>query len=116
LAKIIKTGVTRIVVLVSKYAIKMPRADYGWTKFLQGLLANMQEAQFSGMPGVCPVLLAIPGGFLNVMLRAEPLTGEIPAWVFKKFCEREDYRIPAEYKTDSFGVLNGCLVAVDYGN
>jgi len=114
-----KCGITRRVVLVGRYAIKVPRVRYGWKLFLCGLLANMQEAQFSksGWPELCPVVLAIPGGWLSVMLRAEPLTiEEWGAFDAGAFCNNGDRIIPAELKNDSFGKLDGRTVAVDYGN
>lgn len=108
------TGSSRIVLLVGCYALKLPRFTE-WRLFLRGLLANMQEAMFgrSGMAGFCPVLFALPGGFLVVMPRCEPLEYEID---YAAFCDRGDYRIPAEYKSESFGLLDGEVVAIDYGN
>ena len=105
-------GATRIVLLVGGYAVKLPRLNT-WRTFLNGLLANMQEREFSltGWPELCPVLFSFPGGWLVVMRRARPLT----------YCEFEavDMRgfggIPVEGKRDSFGWLDGRIVAVDYG-
>ena len=34
----------------------------------------------------------------------------------EKWVERGDYTVPAEIKHDSFGWLDGKLVAIDYGN
>jgi hypothetical protein len=49
-----------------------PTRLLSWKHFLYGLLANMQEAQFSktSWPELCPVLWSLPGGFLVVMPRA----------------------------------------------
>lgn len=90
-----------------------------WRLFLHGLLANMQEAKFSktGWPELCPVLFAFPGGFLIVMRRARPLTrSEFDSLDLERWIEKEAYTIPAEPKMDSFGWLDGRLVAVDYGS
>ena len=79
----------------------------------------MQEVTFSlaGWPELCPVLFALPGGFLNVMRRAEPLTREeFFALDFKAFVEKLGYCVPVENKLDSFGKLSGKIVAVDYGS
>ena len=113
-------GCTRRVLLIGRYAIKVP-AMREWRLFLLGLLANMQEAVFSkaGWPELCPVLFAVPGGFLIVMRRARVLTDEeFHALDLGHTCwlDRGDYVIPAELKSDSFGYLDGRLVAVDYGN
>lgn len=111
-------GTQRTVFLVGRWAIKVP-VFVEWRLFLLGLLANMQEARFSaaGFPGLCPVLFAVPGGFLNVMRRAEPLSRheffllDVASWRL-----RGDHEIPVEDKMDSFGVLDGRIVAVDYGS
>lgn len=122
----IKRGITRWVLLIGKYALKMPRIHTkrehwgcSWVNFLRGLMANMNENQFSGLEFdvLCPVVFYIPGGFLTVMLRASPLTDD--QW---KTLDVKDLLFNGdvspdlvEYKRDSFGVLNGRIVAVDYG-
>lgn len=115
-----RQGVTREVILVGRWAVKLPKLIYGWQKFLCGLLANMQEASFSkaGWPELCPVVFAIPGGWLLVMKRAQPLSAEQwQAFDARSFVEgNPDYVIPAETKQDSFGTLDGRVVAIDYGN
>jgi len=97
----------------------VPKVIYGWHKFLCGLLANMQERQFAetGWPQLCPVVFSVPGGWLVVMRRAEMLSdAEWCCFDPKAFCETDDYVIPAEFKRDSFGKLDGRIVAIDYGN
>lgn len=110
-------GTHRTTWLIGKYAIKIP-VLVEWRLFLLGLLANMQEAQFSACkwPELCPVVFRVPGGFLNVMCRAEPLTREeFFALDYEAFVDAEDYHVPVENKLDSFGKLEGRIVAVDYG-
>jgi hypothetical protein len=114
-----RQGITREVFLVGRFAIKVPKLIYGWHKFLCGLLANMQERVFArtGWPELCPVVFAVPGGWLLVMRRADPLgEDEWMAFDAEAFCNRDDRVIPAEIKRDSFGWLDGRIVAVDYGN
>lgn len=114
-----RQGITREVFLTRRHAIKIPKLIYGWHKFLCGLLANMQERTFaqSGWPELCSVVFSIPGGWLLVMRRAEPLTdAEWCAFDAEKFCDLADYVVPAEFKRDSFGKLDGRIVAIDYGN
>lgn len=114
-----RQGITREVILTRRYAVKIPKLIYGWQKFLCGLLANMQEAAFgrSGLPELCPVVFAVPGGWLLVMRRAEMLTdAEWIAFDARAFCETDGYVVPAEFKQDSFGKLDGRIVAIDYGN
>lgn len=109
-------GATRAVLLVGDAAIKVPRMTT-WRTFLNGLLANMQEREFSraGWPELCPVLFSIPGGWLVVMRRAAPLTDAEWCTVHPEWAERGEYVVPVELKRDSFGVLGGRIVAIDYG-
>ena len=110
-------GATRRVLLVGQFALKVPRTTT-WVTFLNGLLANMQEREFSraGWPELCPVRFSIPGGWLVVMDRARPLDeAEWCDFDPELFTEHPDYTIPVEPKRDSFGVLAGRVVAVDYG-
>jgi hypothetical protein len=114
---VIRRGSTRTVFLLGRYAVKVPRAST-WRTFLNGLLANMQERGFAvtGWPELCPVLFSLPGGWIVVMRRARPLTDE--EWFEfdpTGFVQRSDYCVPAEEKRDSFGMLDGRVVAVDYG-
>lgn len=111
-------GTSRIVLLIGNYAVKVP-SFVEWRLFLLGLLANMQERRFSehGWEELCPVLWSIYGGFMIVMRRAEPLTREqFDSFDAEAWLERDDYVVPAEPKMDSFGWLDGKIVAIDYGN
>lgn len=115
----ISHGTTRTVVLLWRWALKFP-STVEWRLFLQGLLANMQETKFSEMkmPELCPVLWSLPGGFLVVMPRVKILSREeFDETDLETFVKNEGGScvLPAEIKMDSFGWLNGCLVAVDYG-
>ena len=113
----VTSGATRTVLLIGRYAIKVPRCS-SWRTFLNGLLANMQERQFArtGWPELCPVLASLPGGWLLVMPRAAPMSdAEWCDFEPEAFCETESYTLPVEHKQDSFGLLDGRVVAVDYG-
>ncbi|PDT86527.1 hypothetical protein [Sinorhizobium sp. BJ1] len=113
-----RCGTTRLVILTRRYAFKLPSIK-SWRLFLMGLLGNIQERQFGtiGWDGLCPVLFSIPGGWLVVMPRCRAITAN--QWDnldFNKFVDREDYVLPVECKQDSFGWLNGKVVAYDYGS
>lgn len=113
----IARGSTRTVLLTNNYAFKFP-TWHSWPLFLQGLLANMQECTFGtiGWDGVCPVFWCIPGGFLVVMPRALPITDELWDQLdVSTLIHHEHYTIPVEAKQTSFGLLNGNIVAIDYG-
>ena len=103
-------GASRWVVLVGHWALKVPRPT-GWRRFITGLLGNMDEACISRqrLPHLCPVLWAMPGGFLSVMPRAAPVNG-LPWWEVYDLLER----VEVERKESSFGVVAGRIVCVDY--
>ena len=112
-------GVARDVFLIGRYAFKFASPRYGYKNFLQGLLANMQETTFSkaDWPELCPILLSVPGGFMNIMARARVMTDEeYEEFDFDGFIKRDDYVVPVETKPNSFGWLDGKIVAIDYGN
>lgn len=108
-------GITRNVLLVGPYAIKIP-VFCNWENFLCGLLGNMQEVTFSGMPRVCPIVFHIPFGFLAVMKRAKEMTYNESLDNWEEMERIVELGIPVELKHSSFGWLNGILVAIDYGS
>jgi hypothetical protein len=113
-----KNGATRIVFLAKKYAIKIPRLD-SWKVILVGLLANLQERTFSatGWEELCPVIFADPIGLLVIMPRLEPIDWETFCQLnYDLFVNQPNYVVPVENKIDSFGWLNECIVAIDYGS
>lgn len=117
--QLLRSGSTRWVLLVSRFAFKIPSL-YSWKNFLWGLLANMQEVEFSRCSDMkyklCPVNFYLPFGFLVVMPRIRILLkDELTKEALEKFCIENDFKIPAELKHDSFGYYKGKLVAVDYG-
>lgn len=128
--KIIKIGTTRTVILIRSYAIKIPKL-YSWKTFLIGLLSNMQEKEFSSMKDnrICPVIFYIYGGFLLVMPRCKSITEEeFKSFNYKDFSKERNEeiymgiitykwcKVPVENKIDSFGWLDGRIVAIDYGS
>lgn len=115
----LKKGSTRWVILIGKLALKIPSL-YSWRNFLWGLLANMQEVEFSRVSimkdKLCPIRFHLPLGFFVVMPRARVLYhGEISKEDLKSFCDLKTCVIPAELKYNSFGYYKGNLVAIDYG-
>lgn len=120
----VKFGCTRYVLLTKKYAIKVPQFKYSWRHFLLGLLANMQERDFSKIKDnrLCPVLFSITGGWLIIMPRCKPINRkDFLALDIKKFWTKDTNKhdtwyIPVENKEDSFGWYKGNIVALDYGS
>jgi hypothetical protein len=108
-----RKGFNRWVILTRRWAFKFP-APYSWRSFLYGMLNNMNEAeQGRGKSTACPVVWRLPGGILNVMPRCEPLTPEQFATI--DVSEFKKHKLVVEPKHDSFGVLDGVIVAVDFG-
>ena len=65
--------------------------------------------------GIAPIAFVLPGGLLGVLRRARPLTDA--EWAgFDPVAHCREHGLSAEPKRDSFGVLDGRIVAVDYGN
>jgi hypothetical protein len=106
---------TGFVILTRRYAFKFPNLLGGWFQACWGMIDNMQERRAQGQQGICPLLWSLPGGLLNVMPRARELTPE--EWLafdYDGHVQRGAHS--AERKPDSFGVLDGQIVAIDYGN
>jgi len=111
----IKKGSSRMVIIGKKYAYKIPYVGK-WKNFLWGLLANMQEVEFNSMkhPKLARIHFYIPLGFLVVMKKAEPLK-KFNKKEMEEFISLDDWSLPVELKKDSFGYIDGNLVAIDYG-
>lgn len=108
-----RAGCNRVVLLTSRHAVKLPRMT-SWRDFLFGLLNNMNETRDGCLPGRCPVVARLPLGLAIVMPRAEALNPvEFAGFDYHGFCR--EHGVKAEPKPDSFGRLNGKIVAVDYG-
>jgi len=108
------------VILLSRWAIKFPTVQ-SWTLFLRGLLANMQERDFYKWETpikhlVCPVLFCAPGGFFLLMPRCAPLNRDLTDDEIRPFYCGDGFEVPVEDKSSSFGILDGRIVAVDYGS
>jgi hypothetical protein len=117
--KLLCSGSTRWVLLIGLFAFKIPSL-HSWKNFLYGLLANMQEVEFSKCRDMkdklCPVKFYLPLGFLVVMPRVKILAkNELSKEALEKFCTEDNFIIPAELKHSSFGYFKDKLVAVDYG-
>lgn len=118
--QVVRNGITRTVILTRHHAIKFPTLRYGWDKFLRGLLSNMSEARFSCLSEqfrLCPVIWSARGGFMNVMPRCEPL-GDAQWERIAIDPAREPWEwngFQCDFKYDNFGVLDGRIVLLDYG-
>lgn len=104
-----RQGVTRIVLLTRRYAIKFPRIFKGWKWFIQGVYSNMSEAECwraAQSPYLCPVLFSFAGLIL--------IMPKIP------ICKIEDElrNVPREPGEDrkpiNYGYYDERIVCVDY--
>lgn len=116
--RVIRTGITRTVVLVGRWAVKVPSArTYG--KGLTGLLwslsrgvqANQSEAGLSKWedtrPDLCPVRWSLAGGLVNVYPRCAP----VPAG---RLAEARPLPFSGDRKPENLGLLRGRVVWLDY--
>lgn len=113
----IKFGTTRLVILVGKYAIKVPRPKW-WKSFLKGIIANLDESLwYKNSPldwklKMAPVIGCYLKGFILIMRRAEPLTLE----QYGSISIKDYYLIPMDNKIQNFGIYKGNIVLVDYAD
>lgn len=102
----ISRGASRTVLLIGRWAVKVPRLRAGWKSTLCGMLSNMAERdrwRAGPREGLCPVLFVLPGGLCVVMPRVR-ITGEVPDRNVSGF----------DHKGSSYGYHAGELVAIDY--
>lgn len=103
-----KKGAFRLVFMFRKFVIKIPRIKYGYKFFLQGIISNLSEKEWSGFDKrLCPVIYCNSFGLVLIMKKAQPYDG------FINFKEFED--LPLDPHNDNFGIYNNRLVLVDYG-
>lgn len=103
----VRGGYSRTVLLVGRWAVKLPCAR-SYRRFLCGLLSNLTEGARTGEPGAAPVLLRIPLGLVLVQPRCDPLPPgtSIPPHV-RQLAGFDD-------KPCSYGLHRGEVVALDY--
>ncbi len=120
-----RDGISRFVVLVGPWAIKLARfRHYGkwWIdNGLAGMLANRCENRLgkkgTAFPGLCPSLWCSPFGMLQIMRRACAIDPDEQAqFEGAKAALVAQYQGMIEDKWSSFGLLGDVMVAVDYGS
>lgn len=114
------SGSSRLVLLIGGYAIKVPRLS-GFKRIRQGMYCNLAERTAwaeQRYPNLCPLLWAANGGWVNIMVRASPMTfDEFDAWTNSdEWPHLHGVNTPYEYKEQDAGFLpDGRMVMIDYG-
>lgn len=119
--KLITTGYTRTVLLVGRWAIKVPAlhtccfTGYQWKRFKAGWASNHLERSVSkaGAPEVCPVVFSFLWGLVIVMPRLKILTFD--EWCAADLHTAEAEAFYADNKPENFGWYQGRPVLLDYG-
>jgi hypothetical protein len=116
--RVIRTGISRTVILIGRWAVKVPSARGHMpggprgrlAGFCHGILDNQSEATWSTFEPwhgrIAPVRRSWLLGIVNVYPRCTP-----PPTGVQPFTMDVD---PGDGKPDNFGILNGRLVRVDY--
>jgi hypothetical protein len=106
----VSRGASRTVLLVGRWAVKVPRLRAGYKAFLCGMLSNMAERdrwRVARQPGLCPVLWSLPFGLCVVMPRVRLVDRTTDT---TELAGLTGY----DHKASSYGYHRGELVAIDY--
>jgi len=115
-----KQGATRYVIMMKKIVIKIP-SFCSYKHFLYGLLANLQESQFSIRTFTClnPVLYGNRLGLFVVQKRIKPVRHRGLFWVEHRKLTIES-ELPdihlSDVKPENYGYDHGQLKRLDYGS
>lgn len=112
-------GATRLVFVFRHFVIKVPRLNYGHTNFLHGCLSNWKEREFyknfKNIPTthkdlIIPTLWCSWFGLFQIQRRAEVLSRELTKQEIRKF-----KKVCTDIKKENFGVYEGKIICIDYG-
>lgn len=118
--KLCRRGVTRTVLLIGRWAIKVPTIrGLGDPKmkgarcasFARGVLANRSELEWSGTEGVNPVVWSWRC-VINVYRRAEPVIVVDETFDFDAICP--EWKIIGDRKSENIGLVDGRIVWLDF--
>lgn len=136
--KINRKGVTRIVFLTKRYAIKIPNFTCQWSHFLQGIIGNIKERDCyrysffrEGTPDtgsyfgkyttysdlLCPVIFCSWGGWILIMRKAnterhmEQYRNSRNGFLYADWINNG---YGGDDKPENYGYVDGRLVKVDY--
>lgn len=122
--KVCRNGCTRTVILIGKYAIKIPCLHYNYPMFIEGIRANLNERQYICFQDRAPIaktFYANRFGLLNIQERVRPVNNrglfftELEVLCSKQHLPRDFYM--DDPKPENFGYNSrNVLVKLDYGN
>ena len=114
--RVVTKGVTRLVLLIGNFAIKIPNFTCQHNHFLHGCYANWSERlypkMFKNMPEiekVAPTYFCAWFGLISIQARVVELDRHLTADE-KQYFEHQT----TDIKKENFGYLNGRLVCIDY--
>ena len=116
-----RQGVTRIVLLIGNYAIKIPNFTCQHNHFLQGCYANWSERQLSINAKLFPDEDKLQGkfapsyfcswfGLIQIQARCEPCKNDLSDAQIKEY----EPLCGTDFKKENFGYYNNKLVCLDY--
>ena len=115
-------GSTRNVFIFKHFVIKVPTIQE-YRLFLNGLLANLQEKQWSGHhPDLAKVIFCTKSGLFLIMEKANVISTAVDTASFQAMIERhyqnDDLRafMISDAKPSNWGYIGVHLVKIDYGN
>ena len=126
--RINRTGASRIVFELKTVVVKIPNFTYSWQNFLCGILANIREGQTWRYNNtydqlecdsrlLCPVLFTSWGGWFLIMQKADKVLSFDEFEALPEVELAEHLRtFPGDDTGPNYGLLNGRLVKIDYGN
>lgn len=118
-------GVTRTVILIGRYAIKLPCVHHNYAMFIEGIRSNLAEGRFVGYDPQAPIAKTLYSnrfGLLNIQERVRPVSHKnkmfrlaLVELASGEFFHRDF--ILDDPKKDNFGYNSqNKLVKIDYGN
>lgn len=119
--RLIRTGCTRLVLELKTVVVKFPNFTYSWEHFIHGILANIRESRgwrYSKHNKkiralICPVLFTSWLSLILVMKRVKVLSDE--EYLKADISKHQEF-FPGDDKSDSYGLLDGRVVKIDYGS
>lgn len=122
--RIDRTGATRIVFILKRVVVKIPNFTFCWQNFIRGLLANIVERETwryntgtfdKGKSHLlCPVLWVSWGGWLLIMKKVDKVLTYDEGW--EADLSEHVKMFPGDDTGPNYGILNKCIVKIDYGN